>query len=104
MNRQQRRAAAKQGVTHKDLREITEHSIASGMQEGKKQAINTAVECYSVAIAYVMHYKMGYGEKKCITTLNQIAETFHNLHDDTLNLANIKKQLEQDIHVQFSNN
>ena len=52
MNRKQRRAAAKRGITATDLRQ--EHY----------DGIRYAVKCYSVAVAMVLHDKLGFGPSR----------------------------------------
>ena len=100
-NRKQRRATAKAGVTAKDLREITEHSVATGMEEGKRIAVDIAVENYSIAVAWVLYEKLNYGEKKIQLTMRQIQEVFRELAEGTKDIDDMKKELAEKVNIGF---
>lgn len=107
MNREQRRRAAKKGVTDKDLKEIVDHNVSSGYNKGKevgrKEGIDIAVNIYSTAVAYVMREKMLYGKTKTLTTMKQIQEAFDKISTGELSIQEIEADLKDDVGLVFTN-
>lgn len=105
MNRADKRKIVKQGITAEQLNVITAHNVNTGIKQGREDGmtigLNMAVDTYSVAIAYVMHYKMNYGEKKTIATMKQIQEVFAELSNGTKDLKTMKEELLNDIGLSF---
>lgn len=99
MNRAQRRKISKQGINAKTLKVIERRSVSKGKDEG----MSLAVDGFSVAVAYVMHYKMGYGERKCLTTMKQIHEVFEQMNRGELNIQQMEEDLLRDIGLRFTN-
>ena len=65
MNRTQRRAAAKKGITADELRNLylnTAHDVTQSVVQG-----------YSVALAMVLHDKWGFGRTRLRRCLQQVS-------------------------------
>lgn len=67
MNRQQRRAANKRGITGRDLKQERFDSILF------------AVRYYSVAVAMVLRDKLGFGPIRLNRVMSQIQEMFDSI-------------------------
>lgn len=89
MNRKQRRAAQKRGITAKDLK------------LEKEDGIRFAVHCYSVAVAMVLHDKLGFGEVRCTRTLAQIWDLFDSITRDYVSIADCEKILFEECGIRF---
>lgn len=93
MNRMQRRAAAKKGVTDKDLKVLAQHE--------NKKATEHAVSCYSVAVAYTLYNKLHFGKKKLLITMKQIEDLFEAVTEDYLTFDDMKQVLYDEIGLDF---
>lgn len=89
MNRQQRRAANKRGITDRDLRQ--EHF----------DGIRFAVKCYSVAVAMVLHDKLGFGSIRLNRVMGQIQETFDSIQRDYVKIGDLEKTLQEECGILF---
>lgn len=89
MNRQQRRAASKRGITDRDLRQ--EHF----------DGIRFAVKCYSVAVAMVLHDKLGFGEVRLNRTMGQIQDMFDSIQRDYVKIGDLEKTLLEECGISF---
>lgn len=90
MNRQQRRAANKRGITDRDLRQ--EHFAG----------IHFAVKCYSVAVAMVLHDKLGFGSVRLNRAMSQIQETFDSIQHDYVKIGDLEKTLQEECGILFT--
>lgn len=81
MNRQQRRAAEKRGITAKDLRKEGLH------------ATRMAVDGYSVAVAWTLYDKLGMENDKIVETMKLIEELFDSVSKDYLTLEDMKRTI-----------
>lgn len=99
MNRAQRRKAVSKRISDKELTTLEQLCVAEDIAKGIEIGIEHAVNSYSAAVAYVMRYKMGYGEKKCITTMRQVQNIFDDIGSGKLNLDEIKKDLARDVGI-----
>lgn len=100
MNRAERRKKCK--VTQGQLERMATHNINTGFAEGKADALNVAAENFSVAIAYVMYYKLNYPEGTCKVAINLMQDVFKQLNTKELNIDEVKKKLEADINLSFA--
>lgn len=89
MNRKQRRAAAKRGITDRDLRQ--EHF----------DGIRFAVKCYSVAVAMVLHDKLGFGEVRLNRTMGQIQDMFDSIQRDYVKIGDLERALLEECGISF---
>ena len=89
MNRQQRRAAQKRGITSQDLRQ--EHL----------DGIRFAVKCYSVAVAMVLHDKLGFGAVRLTRTMSQIQDMFDAIQRDYVTIGDLEKTLHEECGLVF---
>lgn len=89
MNRKQRRAAAKRGITDRDLRQ--EHF----------DGIRFAVKCYSVAVAMVLHDKLGFGEVRLNRTMEQIQDMFDSIQRDYVKIGDLERALLEECGISF---
>lgn len=89
MNRQQRRAANKRGITDRDLRQ--EHF----------DGIRFSVKCYSVAVAMVLHDKLGFGPVRLNRLMGQIQETFDSIQRDYVKIGDLEKTLQEECGILF---
>lgn len=89
MNRQQRRAASKRGITDRDL-----------MQE-RFDGISFAVKCYSVAVAMVLHDKLGFGPVRLNRVMGQIQDMFDSVQRDYVKISDLEKTLHEETGILF---
>ncbi len=89
MNRQQRRAAKKRGITDRDLRQ--EHL----------DGIHFAVKCYSVAVAMVLHDKLGFGPMRLNRVMGQIQDMFDSVQKDYVKIGDLEETLREECGILF---
>ena len=89
MNRQQRRAAQKRGITGRDLRQ--EHF----------DGIRFAVKCYSVAVAMVLHDKLGFGPTRLTRTMSQIQDMFDSIQRNYATIGDLENTLFEECGLHF---
>lgn len=89
MNRQQRRAAKKRGITDRDLRQ--EHL----------DGIHFAVKCYSVAVAMVLHDKLGFGPTRLNRVMGQIQDMFDSVQKDYVKIGDLEATLREECGILF---
>lgn len=89
MNRQQRRAANKRGITDRDL-----------MQE-RFDGINFAVKCYSVAVAMVLRDKLGFGPIRLNRVMGQIQDMFDSVQRSYVKISDLEKTLYEETGILF---
>ena len=89
MNRKQRRAAAKRGITATDLR------------QERYDGIRYAVKCYSVAVAMVLHDKLGFGPVRLQRIMGQIQEAFDAISEDYVTIGDMEMALLEECGIRF---
>lgn len=110
MNREQRRATVKKGVTHKDLKELVEHNISTGFDEGHKAGfeegltmgmrqgvdagVKGAVENYTIVLAYVLSKKQHYSNNRVVEALRKIQEVFDQVDKGTIAIDDLKSEVQ----------
>lgn len=89
MNRKQRRNAVKHGVA------------LSALKQENMDGIRFAVKCYSVAVASVLHDKLGFGPKRLPAVMNQIQETFDSISRDYVTINDLEAVLLEECGISF---
>lgn len=89
MNRKQRRAAEKRGITAYDLK------------QERYDGISFAVKCYSVAVAMVLHDKLGFGPVRLSRTLGQIQDLFDSVQRNYVKIGDLEKTLREECGILF---
>lgn len=89
MNRKQRRAAEKRGITGQDLKRERFGGIAF------------AVKCYSVAVAMVLHDKLGFGPVRLNRVMGQIQEMFDSVQKDYVKISDLEETLREETGIVF---
>lgn len=91
MNRKQRRALAKQNLTHKDLKVIQDHEA--------KAATASAVHYYSAAVALCLHDKLGFGKIRAQRFMKDVEELFDSINQGYLTLEDVLKTVEEELGI-----
>ncbi len=89
MNRKQRRAAEKRGITANDLK------------QEQLAGIRFAVKCYSVAVAMVLHDKLGFGAVRLNRVMGQIQDMFDSIQRDYVKISDLEKTLQEECGILF---
>lgn len=93
MNRAERRGATRKGLTASDLQ--------YALDLEKQRAIKQSVDFYSVAIAYTLHDKLHFGEKKLQMTMRQIEDLFDSITRDYVSFDDLKTVLLEEAGIDF---
>lgn len=93
LNRKQRRATAKAGITDSDLKRLQDVTM--------KQAVNRATADYSVIMAMVLHDKWGFGPVRLQRFLDQVQDLADSINTDYVSIEDCRKVLEAECGVQF---
>jgi|WetSurMetagenome_2_1015567.scaffolds.fasta_scaffold601612_2 hypothetical protein len=91
MNRSERRRLVKNGVTAKDLLNL-QHT--EGMY-----AVKQTVHDYSVAVASILHDKLGFGTTRLECTLTDISELFDGINKGYVSIEDLEKTLKEETGV-----
>jgi len=89
MNRKQRRAAVKRGVTATDLR------------QEQLAGIRFAIKCYSVAVAMVLHDKLGFGAVRLNRVMGWIQDMFDSIQRDYVKIGDLEETLHEECGIVF---
>lgn len=63
--------------------------------------IRFAVKCYSVAVAMVLHDKLGFGEVRLNRTMGQIQDMFDSIQRDYVKIGDLERALLEECGISF---
>jgi hypothetical protein len=91
MNRNERRKVAKKGVTHKDLLNLQNEGVSSG--------INHATKALLACFVMTMHDKWGWGHKRLTRLLDQVNDQFDSVLKEYVSLDDIIQEVKDKLGV-----